>query len=389
MAVTTRHCDRASAFPRGPRVVDSSVAIPPTRMASTTGSYSRRDWAIAIGVWSALAGLSVLQTALYLQQRGQTIEWRPLVIGRALDWYTCVALAPVLVWLVRRYAVVPGRRALGALLIVLAAAAFVPLKYAVLVPLTRLLAPPAPRTVRTALVANFFTEMLFLLGIALAIYAVELYRRVQQSQLEQSRLARELAHARLDALTQQLQPHFLFNTLNTAVALIRRDARAAEDMLTDLSEMLHSALGTPQPQQVTLERELAELARYVRIMRHRFGERLVTVVEATPAARLGLVPWFMLQPLVENAIEHGLARCDGSGCVRITATADQQRLKMEVHDSCGDGADASEREKGSRGIGLSNTRRRLEVLHGADFALVMTPHATGTSVIIDVPYRTA
>lgn len=358
-------------------------------MPPTVESYSRRDWAIALGVWSALAALSVLQTALYLQQHGQTIEWRSLVIGRALDWYTCLALAPLLVWLVRRYAVVPGRRALGAVLIVFAAAAFVPLKYAVLVPLTRVLAPPAPRSVRTALVANFFTEMLFLIGIALAIYAVELYRRVQQSHLEQSRLARELAHAHLDALTQQLQPHFLFNTLNTAVALIRRDARAAEDMLTDLSEMLHDALGNPQPQQVPLERELAELARYVRIMTHRFGTRLVTEVDATPAARAGLVPWFMLQPLVENAIEHGLARCDGPGCVRITATADRDRLRMEVHDSCGAGADASQHPKTSRGIGLTNTRRRLEVLYGADFSLVMTPHAAGTTVVIDVPYRTA
>jgi LytS/YehU family sensor histidine kinase len=358
-------------------------------MPGSVASYSRRDWAIGIGVWSALATLSVLQTALYLEQRGQAIDWRPLVIGRALDWYTCLAVAPIFIWIVRRYALTPRRRALGLALIVLAAAAFVPVKYAVLVPMTRVLAPPAPRTVRTALVANFFTEMLFLISIALAIYAVELYRRVQQSQLEQSRLGSELARARLDALSLQLQPHFLFNTLNAAVALIRHDARAAEDMLTDVSEMLHATLGEPQPQLVPLERELDDVARYARIMTHRFGTRLFTVIDASPPARLALVPWFVLQPLVENAIEHGLARCQGPGRVHILANADRDRLRMEVRDSCGGGAETSEQPKSSHGIGLSNTRRRLEAHYGGDFTLVVTPHASGTSVAINVPYRTA
>jgi len=358
-------------------------------MRRAAGSYSRRDWAIAIGVWSALAALSMLQTALYLEQRGQPIEWRPLIIGRALDWYTCLALAPVFVWLIRRYAIAPGHRARGAALIVLAAAAFVPVKYAALVPLTRALAPPGPPTVRTAVVANFFTEMLFLIGIALAIYAAELYRRMQQSQLAQSRLGRELAHARLEALTLQLQPHFLFNTLNAAVALIRHDARAAEDMLTDLSEMLHSTLGDPQPQQVPLERELDDVARYVRIMTYRLGPRLVTDLDATPAARLGLVPRFMLQPLVENAIEHGLARRAGAGGVRITARTDPRRLKLEVRDSCDGGSEGTTQSKHGRGIGLSNTRRRLEALYGDDFSLVVTPHESGTSVVIDIPFHVA
>jgi LytS/YehU family sensor histidine kinase len=331
----------------------------------------------------------MLQTALYLEQRGQPIEWRSLIIGRALDWYTCLALAPVFVWLIRRYAIAPGRRARGAALIVLAAAAFVPVKYAALVPLTRALAPPAPRTVRTAVVANFFTEMLFLIGIALAIYAAELYRRMQQSQLAQSRLGRELAHARVEALTLQLQPHFLFNTLNAAVALIRHDARAAEDMLTDLSEMLHSTLGEPQPQQVPLERELDDVARYVRIMTYRFGPRLAADLDATPEARLGLVPRFILQPLVENAIEHGLARRAGAGGVQITARTDPRRLNLEVRDSCDGVSEGATQAKHGRGIGLSNTRRRLEALYGDDFSLVVTPHESGHSVVIDIPYHVA
>jgi len=358
-------------------------------MRRATGSYSRRDWAIAIGVWSALAVLSMLQTALYLEQRGQPIEWRSLIIGRALDWYTCLAVAPVFVWLIRRDAIAPGHRVRGAALIILAAAAFVPVKYAALVPLTRALAPPAPRTVRTAVVANFFTEMLFLIGIALAIYAAELYRRMQQSQLAQSRLGRELAHARLEALTLQLQPHFLFNTLNAAVALVRHDARAAEDMLTDLSEMLHSTLGEPQPQEVPLERELDDVARYVRIMTYRFGPRLAAALDATPEARLGLVPRFILQPLVENAIEHGLARRAGAGGVRITARTDPRRLKLEVRDSCDGVSEGSTQSKHGRGIGLSNTRRRLEALYGDDFSLVVTPHESGHSVVIDIPYHVA
>ncbi|HEX5180164.1 MAG TPA: histidine kinase [Gemmatimonadaceae bacterium] len=261
--------------------------------------------------------------------------------------------------------------------------------YAALVPLTRALAPPAPRTVRTAAIANFLTEMLFLIGIALAIDAVELYRRMQQSQLAQSRLGRALAHARLEALTLQLQPHFLFNTLNAAVALIRHDARAAEDMLTDLSEMLHGTLGEPQPQQVSLERELDDVARYVRIMTYRFGPRLAADLDATPEARLGLVPRFILQPLVENAIEHGLARRAGAGGVKITARTDPRRLTVEVCDSCDGGPEGTTVSKHGRGIGLSNTRRRLEALYGDDFSFVVTPHGSGTSVVIDIPYHVA
>src|SRR5690348_18383824 len=132
--------------------VDSGVTTPASQPGSSlpirrdAGSSSRRDWAIAIGVWSALAALSMPQTALYLEQRGQPIEWRSLIIGRALDWYTCLAVAPVFVWLIRRYAIAPGRRARGAALLVLAAAAVVPATDAPLVPLARALAPPAPPT---------------------------------------------------------------------------------------------------------------------------------------------------------------------------------------------------------------------------------------------------
>lgn len=358
---------------------------------AVSGATARRAWTLAFVVWSALAALSALQTALYVEQHGGTVDWRSLLVGRALDWYTCLAIAPVFLWILGRFAFAAGRHALAAALVVASAAVFVPVKYAVLSPLLRVFAPGAmPRTIRAELVANFFTEMLFLLGIALAVYAIELYRRSQQSRVEESRLARELSQARLDALTLQLRPHFLFNTLNAAIALVSRDPGAAENMLTDLSELLHATLRDESPHEIALARELEILALYLRIMHHRFGDRLQTEVVADVQARRARVPSFVLQPLVENALQHGVARREGPGWVRVTARVTGDRLEIEVRDA-GDGASPNGNARGESGIGLglTNTRHRLEALFGDDFTLTMTTGDGDTSVRLEIPYRAA
>jgi signal transduction histidine kinase len=330
--------------------------------------------------------MSVLQTALFLQQRGQPIQWVPLATSRLIDWYTCFAFAPAYVWMIQRYLFDHGRRALALPLLLVATVVFVLIKYAALVPLARALGLAQPGTTfKGMLAANVFTEMLFLAGIALAIYAWELYRRVRQEQLERSRLGRELADARLDALTLQLQPHFLFNTLNSILALIRRDPRAAEDMLTELSELLQRTL-RGAGHEVTLATELEHLELYLDIMRHRFGDGLSTHVDADADARHALVPRFLLQPIAENAIEHGFAEHGGAGRLSVVATVRNDRLRVAVEDN-GSATPARRAPKPNGGIGLGNTRRRLEAMYGSAGQLSIEPNGSGTTVTVAIPYR--
>jgi sensor histidine kinase YesM len=350
--------------------------------------FSVRVWSIALGVWTSLAVLSVLQTALYLDQHGQPIAWPSLVGGRLLDWYTCFAFAPAYVWLIRRHPFDVGARARSLTVILAATIAFVFIKYGVLHFLAGWIWPTArSMTYSSALATNFFTETLFLGGIALAIYALELNRRVQHGQVERIQLARDLAEARLSSLSLQLQPHFLFNTMNSAIALIVRHPDAAEDMLTDLCELLQDTL-RDDGHEVPLDRELEFLDSYLRIMRRRFGDALSTVIEVDSDVRHAPVPKLLLQPLVENAIEHGLAACAGKGRVVIRASALGERVRIVVADD-GAGFVASERRR--TGVGLDNTARRLEQLYGLDHRFLIESGAgpvTGTTVTIEIPRRT-
>jgi len=351
--------------------------------------FSARAWSIAFGVWSCLAVLSILQTALYLEQHGQPIAWLSLTAGRLLDWYTCFAFAPAYVWLIRRHPFDAGMRTRSVLAVLAATIAFVFIKYGVLQLLAGWIRPGAHATTYgSALATNFFTEMLFLGGIALAIYALELNRRVQEGQVERVRLARDLAEARLSALSLQLQPHFLFNTLNSVIALIGRDPDAGEDMLTDLGELLHDTL-RDEGHEVPLARELEYLDSYLRIMQRRYGDALSTEIDVGADVRTALVPKLLLQPIVENAIEHGLAATAGKGRVVIRASTFGGRVQIVIAD---DGPGFLPQAHRRNGVGLENTRRRLEQLYGAEHRLQIesgTNAVTGTRITIEIPHRTA
>jgi two-component system LytT family sensor kinase len=353
----------------------------------TERRQTARGWAIAVVAWTGLAGLSALQTALYLQQRGQPIAWGSLLLTRVLDWELCLAFAPVVLWLIRRSSLSSGRRFRLVASVLAAAVMFAPVKYTVLTPIMRWLDPARrSQTIADAVRVNFFTEILFLIGIAIAVYAVELYRAVQREQMERVRLGQELAEARLDALMIQLHPHFLFNTLNSVVSLIGRNPRAAEDMVTDLSGMLQETLRA-RGREVPLDDELNLLDVYLRIMRYRFGDRLVARIDVEPAARCALVPRFLLQPIVENAIEHGFNECHG-GHVAITATARDSRLTIVIRDRGGGFPSVHDASAPGGGIGLANTRRRLDQMYGRESTLTITSDSGGTAVAMTLPYHT-
>jgi LytS/YehU family sensor histidine kinase len=221
--------------------------------------------------------------------------------------------------------------------------------------------------------------------ILLASYAFDYYRRYQEGQLKASRLETELAQLQLAALKMQLHPHFLFNTLHSISALMREDVEAADRMIARLGEFLRMTLRNSGEQETTLEQELKFLECYLEIEKQRFQDRLTTRIEAEPAAMDARVPNLFLQPIVENAIRHGVARQTGEGVVAISARRDNGRLRVEVRDN---GPGLTLKSDVADGVGLANTRARLRRLYGDDHNFGMMNAAEGGFVVtLELPFH--
>jgi two-component sensor histidine kinase len=236
-------------------------------------------------------------------------------------------------------------------------------------------------------------KLLFLaLGGALAVYATLWHERLVHGYLletrERARAQDQLAEAQLHSLRLQLHPHFLFNTLNTITALIGPEPRAAERMVSGLSELLRASLRLADEQEVPLARELDHLRLYVDIQQTRFGDRLDVAMEVDPAVRSALVPSLLLQPLVENAIRHGISPRAAGGRISVRASRQADELQLEVKD---DGVGATTRDGAlpREGVGLTNTRERLRRLHGGRHRFMYESRpGSGFAVRIALPFRT-
>lgn len=202
--------------------------------------------------------------------------------------------------------------------------------------------------------------------------------RLQEELVQAARLREDLAQANLQALRAQLNPHFLFNAMNAVVTLIGRDPALARDTVVRLADMLRATLAAGDAQETTLEQELALTARYLEIEQLRFADRLTVDWQVEPGLERCRVPAFALQPLVENALKHGLARRRAAGVVQVTARRAGTWLELIVRN---DGADddsapMTARESGA-GIALANLRARLERLYGNAASLELHPRAEG------------
>jgi hypothetical protein len=212
----------------------------------------------------------------------------------------------------------------------------------------------------------YLTSLVFFYVCVVAFVAARrYYQLLRRSELERMQLESGLAHARLHLLTSQLHPHFLFNTLNSISELMYEDVAAAERMVARLSELLRLSLDQRDSALVPLDKELEHLGVYLEIEEIRFQDRLMVDFEIAPDARPCLVPFLFLQPLVENAVRHGISRLNRPGRILIRSRRNGERLEFEISN---DGP-ADPVRTPSEGLGLRNTRDRLRALYGEDYGL--------------------
>jgi LytS/YehU family sensor histidine kinase len=255
---------------------------------------------------------------------------------------------------------------------------------------------PAWRTHATAL--STWTSLLDInrLGIELLLYGflfgiagiAQFQIRTQREAMKSLELQKQLSTAQLQALQMQLEPHFLFNTLNAIMALVDLGrSKEATKMLTHLNAILKTTLKRTTPGKVPLSQELEMMENYLAIEQVRFADRLRIEIKVEPGALDGLVPCFLLQPIVENAIRHGIANCGHEGLVEASARRDGSTLHLCVRDS---GRASGSSPQVGHGIGLSNTRERLNHFYHDKYAMKAEPlDIGGFEVVIAIPYERA
>ena len=223
--------------------------------------------------------------------------------------------------------------------------------------------------------------------IVLAYHAWLYNRHLRERDRFEAELEAKLTRARLDALRMQVNPHFLFNALNTIAALVHEQPEAADRMITQLGELLRVSLDNTDAQEIPLERELGIVQRYLELEHARFGERLRVQIQADDGVTHALVPSLILQPLVENAVRHGVETRDAGAEIHVTARRLGSDLELTVRDN-GPGLPQADQGRLREGIGLTNTRSRLAHLYGAQQSLDLAPApGGGLEVRLRIPYH--
>lgn len=238
-------------------------------------------------------------------------------------------------------------------------------------------------------VANFSEGIGIYLLIALTSYAIGYYRSYREGQLRTLQLEAQLSHAQLQALKMQLHPHFLFNTLHSISALLTKDVESARKMITRLGDFLRLTLENSGSQEVTLKQEMEFLSCYLEIERIRFQNRLVTRMDVGSQILEAKVPNLILQPIVENAIRHGIAPRSTPGLIEIEAKQLGDVLRIQVRDN-GPGLPEHRTSDNlfKKGLGLANTETRLERLYGADHLFNLSNNPDGGLIVtLEIPFH--
>ncbi|MBI4502271.1 MAG: histidine kinase [Gemmatimonadetes bacterium] len=353
-------------------------------------------WGLVIGIWTVYGLINSAQQHLsFLFSRpGAAYPWWQSLVLQMPQAYVWALFTPAILWLARRFPFERDRWIRSALVHVTVCVTFVfclDLGYtwhaANVIPPPPTAPPLLTRGLRTFAIWVISDSLLYWIVLSVG-HAVEHYRRFRERELMASQLETQLVQAELQALKMQLQPHFLFNALHTIGSLIRTGDRAnAVRVTAGLGDLLRRMLESATRQEVPLRQEIEFVRSYLEIEQIRFQDRLRVVIEADESALGAMVPYLILQPLVENAIRHGIAPHRSAGLVAVEARRVNGRLRLVVRD---DGPGVGQGLTARPGVGLSNTRARLVRLYGDDFDLVVHNRVEGgLEARVDLPFRPA
>ena len=339
-------------------------------------SSRRVSWLPIVAFWSAFALLGAAQTWLSMITHGHSLL--RIFVYQLAVWSFWALLTPVLFSLTRRFPPIPFRIR-NWLLHAAAALAIVPVHTVIWIALTILIKPyDAMTETRFApyvpgTIARLPLEIVIYIAVVATAHMTELHSRA-------SRLEQSLGAARLHALELQIQPHFLFNTLNAISALVRSQKNSeAVEVIAGLSDLLRYTLDHAGAQRVPLELEAAMLGRYLEIQRVRFADRLDVKIDVDAEARRAAVPTLILQPLAENAVRHGIAQSAAAGRIEVRAFRRDGALRIEMFNT-GSLSDAP------RGIGLTNTVERLQQLYPDAYRFDLRNADGGVVAAISIPW---
>jgi len=333
--------------------------------------------------WLGLGLFDAAQTVLIMRSEGMHHAWVALFWVTVISWLPWAGATPFVLWLGRRFS--PATLTpVAVLMLHLAACAAVTAVYSAWTAGLEIAFNPYLESAQPPLSALWFhdfsnsslSSLILYAGILAVGYALRSRARLAFEQTETARLNEQLSHAQLDALRRQIEPHFLFNTLNSIAALVRGgQADSAVRTVAALSDFLRRMLDDVARQQVPLSDEMEFAQTYLDIQKVRFADRLQLRIDVPAELGTAQVPSLILQPLVENAVKHGIAKRAQGGEIAISAARDNGTLTLSV---CNDGpALSSDWASARSGIGIANVRSRLESLYGNAFELHLRDQVSG------------
>ena len=353
-----------------------------------------RKWAVVWLVWTLFALFFTSQFVLQSQFLGKPVPFFQVLLWQSVSGYVWFALSPLIVYLARQFPFDKESWKISLPFHLFAGVAVALIQQGIdAFVLPRLGYPQGFAFASYWDAYKFFVS--FNLHLSLEIYwavvgiwsAYNYYRKYRERELQTSKLEARLAQSRLQVLKMQLHPHFLFNALNAISELIHRDPDAADRMLTDLSDLLRMSFENLEVQEIALKQELEFLHKYIEIEQMRFHDRLVVEMQIAPDTLDATVPNMILQPLVENAIKHGISPRASGGRIDIEASRSNGHLELKVQDN-GLGIPFGETDHLAEGVGLSNTRRRLKHLYGEKHKFEIKPTGVqGVIVNLEIPFR--
>jgi hypothetical protein len=362
----------------------------------TLGQHSARSrWLWIAAIWGGIGLFDATQNVFVMRAEGMQHFWSRLFVVLLLSWLPWALVTPLVLRLGRQYPPGQWRRfsTWGIHLAACGATGLVSATWNTF--LEEMLNPwahvPGPEPFAVLWLQKFYNSLLLYVllygAILLVSHVLDSRERLALQQTETARLNEQLSKAQLNALRQQIEPHFLFNTLNAIAGLVREKQNdAAVNMISGLSDFLRRVLDDANRQQVPLEEELDFALKYLDIQKVRFAERLQVSVSVPKELFLAPVPSLILQPMVENAVKHGIAKRVHGGAIRIAALRSNGKLTLSVYN---DGPSLPVGWEDSRsGIGISNVRTRLQGLYGEAFEFnVRNQEPGGVEVSLSVPYK--